>query len=618
MKIEQDEIIGKKDKKSGSKVTKIILILIVFIVLISIGIIVLLNYINGERLVLTIDGQRVTNTSDLFWFSETTGEVYVSIKDIAPLVGYEWHNGEYKINTEDISKMYVEAKDGTETTSFYLNSTLISKIPPDSTAEYENIELNAPVTIMDGKWYINAEGFMQSFNSIFSYNKKENTITIQTLPYLVSYYEANISQFGYDYISDNFNNQKAIIYGMIVASKNSTGKYGVISSRNGEEIISPRYNDIEFIENAREFIITNASNKVGIAYSTGETKIDVKYDEIAVLDSTLGYYVVSSNSKYGVLNSKQELIIHIEYDGIGIDTSEFPADNVKSQYVLYDSIIPVYLNGKWGLFDVNGKKVTEVEYDTIGCINNDITDKAVNNSIIIGDSEVIVVSKDGLYGGVSTKGDILLTLMFEYVYSITSGGETNYYMVYQGVDYNALDYIERMKERLGYNKEEQNEKEDKTNQSNNSNEQNNNEQNNVNEINNNNEQNNVNVSNSQENNQLGDINTSTNGENNNTSTEENNNQNESNNENNISIEVSMYNAMFEPYEGEHSRGSIRSLIDSIHNTNLTHENKIQVEYNENIYLENVTSLKQELNNNAYIITIEHNQETGYVSKIIIK
>ena len=60
-------------------------------------------------------------------FLQKTGKIYVSIRDIAQYVGYEAHNGEYKIDVEDTNKMYVEAKDGTETTSFFLNSTTISK-----------------------------------------------------------------------------------------------------------------------------------------------------------------------------------------------------------------------------------------------------------------------------------------------------------------------------------------------------------------------------------------------------------------------------------------------------------------------------------------------------------
>ena len=358
--------------------------------------------------------------------------------------------GEYKVSSEDTNKIYIEAKDKTETTSFYLNSSIISKSPIDSNEDYENIEISEPVINVDGKLYINAEGFMQGFNSTLTYDKTANNIEIQTLPYLIAYYKANISNFGYSNLSEDFNDQKALVYGMLVASKETTNKYGVVDIRTNKEILSPRYNNIEFIENSKEFIITNASEKVGIAYSTGETKIQVMYDEIKLIDNKLGYYLVKSNSKYGIINSNEEAIIHIEYDNIGINSADFPMDGIKNQYILYDSLIPVSLNGKWGLFDIEGKRVTEIEYDTIGCKNSEPQDRILNNVAIVGDSKVVVLSKDNVYGGISTKGDFLLPLMFEQIYSIQNNGEIVYYMIHGGKQYKVLDMINAMKERLGY------------------------------------------------------------------------------------------------------------------------------------------------------------------------
>jgi len=291
---------------------------------------------------------------------------------------------------------------------------------------------------------------MQGFNSTLAYNKEAKSVAIQTLPYLVAYYEQNITNFGYDKLSEDFNNQKAIIHGMLVGSKEATGKTGVKSTKTGEDIISPRYNELKFLESSKEFIVTNSSGKMGIVYSTGTTKVDALYDEIKVLDKKLGYYVVKSNSKYGVINSSGETVIHIEYDNIGVDLKDFQTDNIKNQYLLYDIAIPVCLNGKWGLFGVNGKKIVEPELDGIGCVNTDIKEKIVNNVLTIGDSEVIVFVKDEKYGGVSIKGEQIIPFMCDYIYSITSGGEVTYYMVYNNVDYKAMDYIKISKERLGY------------------------------------------------------------------------------------------------------------------------------------------------------------------------
>ncbi len=458
MKIEQDDgFINQKESKPHNKLMMIIGILIVITTIIVITIVMLISSMKGKKMSVIIDGQSVAFNESTFLL-DVNGNVYVSISDVAPLVGYEAHNGEYKVNSEDTTKMYVEEKEGKETTSFFLNSKTISKVPPDSNEDYVNIQLGAPVVETEGKLYVSAEGFMKGFNCVLQYDIQKNNITIQTLPYLVKYYTTNIANYQYDALSEDFNNQKALIYGMIVGSKETTGKTGVRDINTNREIIGPRYNDIKFLEASQEFVITNASNKVGIAYSTGETKINVQYDEIKVLDNKLGYYLVKSNNKYGIVDSEEKLVIHIEYDTIGINTTKFQNDKIANQYVLYDAVIPACVADRWTLFDINGKKITDMEFEKVGC-EMQRTDRLMNDAAIIGESGVIVVQKDGLFGGISTKGDLLIPLGCEDIYSITSGGETTYYMKWQlnGAIYNAMDMINAMKKQIGgYDEEEEN------------------------------------------------------------------------------------------------------------------------------------------------------------------
>lgn len=92
MKIEQDILEQNKDKKPKNKITMIVTILIVVTTLVVIGIILLMLRIQGQKLVVNINGQRVSVAEDTFLFVEGTKEVYVSIKDIASYVGYEPHN----------------------------------------------------------------------------------------------------------------------------------------------------------------------------------------------------------------------------------------------------------------------------------------------------------------------------------------------------------------------------------------------------------------------------------------------------------------------------------------------------------------------------------------------
>ena len=460
MQIENNGYIPENEEKKSKKIITIIAILIAILVIGIMAVIFLIMSMKGNKLTVSVDGVTKSFSEDTFIFTDD-GKIYVSIKDIAPLVGYTAHNGEYKVNVEgDTNKIYVECPN--ETSSFYYNSTTISKVAPDSNNDYENITMSMPIIRANDKLYVISDGFVSGFNSTLSYDKAKNRITIQTLPSLVTAYAAAISDYDFAKISEDFNNQKAIISGLIVGNKED-GKFGVRST-NGAEIISPRYNNIQFVEATKEFIITNSSNKVGIAYNTGKTKITVFYDEIKVIDSTLGLYLVKSNNKYGVINSAENTIAHIEFEQIGIDASNFPSDNIKNQYILCKNIIPAKYNGKWRLLDIKGNRLTNDEYDEIGFINSSIKNKIINNALEIGNTNTIIVgklkdgtntgSKEKIYGGVDVKGNTLIPVSFEAIYSITSSGETTYYILNNEKEYNAVDLINAIKLRMGYTQDE--------------------------------------------------------------------------------------------------------------------------------------------------------------------
>ncbi len=456
MRIEEEELIPKK--KKNSVMTKVIAFLIVITIIVVIAIIVVIMSVKSKEFSVVIDGQITEVSEDTFAFTED-GKIYISIRDIAPYVGYEAHKGEFKIDSEDSDKLYVEAVDETETTSFFLNSKIISKVAPNSNDDYENITIDEPIIKNNDKMYIIDTGFVVAFNSLFHYNREKNQVVIQTLPKLIESYQAKIADYGYESISEDFNNQKALIYGLIVASKKDETNFGVIDI-HGNEILRPRYNKIQFVESTKEFIITNSSDKVGIAYSTGKTKIRVEYDDIKVMDSSLGLYLVNSNKKYGVINSSERSIVFIEYDQIGVDVTKFPNDNIKNQFILYDTIIPAKIDGKWRLFNISGNRLTEDEYDSLGYIAENSSSKVDGNTLMIGDTEAIVVGKrdsygEGeVYGAVDIKGNELIPIVFEKIYSTTEAGNTNYFILHQGKNYSAKEYIDIRKQQLGYTKNE--------------------------------------------------------------------------------------------------------------------------------------------------------------------
>ena len=130
MQIETD--LNQMNKKKGPKITTVLIIMMTIIIIAAIGVIIAILSLQKQPLRVSVDGLPVALPADTFMFGEN-GKIYVSIRDIAPQVGYTAHNGEYKVDTEDTNKMYIQANDETETTSFYLNSTTINKVAPNTT-----------------------------------------------------------------------------------------------------------------------------------------------------------------------------------------------------------------------------------------------------------------------------------------------------------------------------------------------------------------------------------------------------------------------------------------------------------------------------------------------------
>lgn len=436
------------DNLKNKKISRIVLIFIVLIFIAIIAIICTIIYIQNSVFRVYIDGVSVNLPEDTIIIDENSGKIYVDIKGIATYLGYEAHNGEYKLYTEDTNKCWVYCKD--ETASFFLNSNKISKVEPDVTKDYEDYTIEDPVISRNGKLYCSSEGIKIGFNVTLDYDADTNRLEIYTLPYLVTYYDTVLKNYGYDGVSSDFNNQKAMLYNLFVV-RSDNNLYGVINSNNNE-IIGSRYRSMQFNENAREFYVSNTSNKVGIVTESGITKINLLYDSITMIDQQNGLYLVRSNNKYGILGNTGDIIIHLEYDQIGVaDTTKFPNDTIKNRYVLFENAIPVCQNKKWGLFDINGNMIVPVEFDELGYTagsTGSLSGKSVNNLLVIPNYKAIVlgkqIDKTTQYGIYNYLGKELVPCRLDNAYSIVSAGVNTYYMEYQGNTLDIEKYIERV------------------------------------------------------------------------------------------------------------------------------------------------------------------------------
>lgn len=451
-----ENIPEKNSKKvSGAKIGFIVVIILIILLIIAAAVI----WIYSQQLASTqfkfnLDGRRQSEySSNLFLFQDN--KIYISIRDIAPLLGYNVFNGGYGEYTEDRTKCYVN--NSREVVSFETNSSKIYKynVTNSGNGESQTFNVDAPILSSGTNLYITSDGLVRAFNVRFDYNTENNEVSIFSLSYLANYYSNQITNSAVTTSTSNlsesvvYNNQKALLYNMIIIRDSTTNLYGVASLADPTNtIIGTRYSSIEFMEGSNDFIVRTSENKMGIIGNDGITKVRLEYDNIVELDKNLGLYLVTSNNRQGVVNSNGKIIVYQDYDQIGLPNT-INDTNVTNRYILLDNCIPVQRNGKWGLIDINGNELTQIEYDGFGCDADTSQDSRFTDVLIIPDLNGIVVELDEVngntrtrkYGVVTADGNLFISIVLDSVYSLTTQGETTYYATFQGQTLDLVDFV---------------------------------------------------------------------------------------------------------------------------------------------------------------------------------
>lgn len=472
-----------KENESRNRKKKLVLILIILcavLIAFLFVIIVFMKYKDAQTLKLYVDGTQKNISSTLL--TDVGDETYINAKEIAKLLNATYTKGEYGTYTEDDDSCYISSTH--EAISIKVDSSTMTKyiLNADDKASTEKLELEEknfgsalvvksadetkevytlerPAKLINGNIYLPFEILPEIFNVQLNVSEK-NRIRIYSLANLYAKAKKIAANLGYSTITGEYENVRALIYGLIVVGKDQ--KYGVINSK-GEEVISVKYDEVEFIQNVKEFFVY-ASNNIGLLSSDGKTIIKpTEYDDISVYNAEKQLYRVEKNGKYGVLNRKGEVVIHAEYSQIGladtngkIENSEFE-DQVEDPRVLFETCIPVKQGTKYGLFDVDGTELAKTVYDGLGySVEKEKKSTTSSNSqttttsgeeglLILPEStgvQGIIINQNGGYGvyDVATKRIIIPTVCSRF-YSITKAGVTNYYMDVNDVQMDIVQYI---------------------------------------------------------------------------------------------------------------------------------------------------------------------------------
>lgn len=435
---------ASKDNKN-SKTKKYVLIgLIVSVVLLFLilTLLIVFSSMKPQKLMLSIDGQTKEFAQDTFVFEEE--KVYVSLKDIANLVGYRYYDGGYKEFTQDKTICYLECDD--EIVVYESKKDKISKTLNNDKIQYSEFNISAPVKMINNKLYVVSSGLSIGCNLSFLYKQDTNQITINTLSNLYNTYSARVEEGKYINVTgldENFINKKAILYGMLVVNSNIKGqtKYGVISLDGEKTYLDIKYNDMKFIENLQEFIV-KGETKYGVMAKNGAQKIKIDYDEIKLFDNINNLYYVQKNGKKGILDVDGEALgqnLYVEYDEIGVDASLFKSNNIQNSMELFNKCIPVKKGEKWGVFDISGELISNFNWDSLGYV--DAQKSSENILLINGIIEGIIVCRDGKYGIIDSEGNLLVGPVFDKIYSETEAGEERYYIQFGNTITELDDYL---------------------------------------------------------------------------------------------------------------------------------------------------------------------------------
>lgn len=432
-----DEDFSNNKTKKTSNVIKIIIVFIVLIVIAIIGIVAYMMYLESSILRVYVNDVENVEVKNLLSF-EDDGTIYVPVRAISSYLGYSCYNGEYSNRSEDKSKCYVETTE--EVVNLTLNSNKIYKLNlEEGDNNYTYIYMDKPVKAVEGELYITTDGMQKVFNTTFFYDQENNAITIYTTPYLITSYTNTVLDYGYTRLSETFENEKAITKNMLVVSNDRY--YGVINATDGTEILECKYDNVRYQEATGDFIVCS-DGKYGIIGTDKRTKVDINFNSIELMDYDAGLYLVNRNNRYGVVDLNGNTVIHAENDQIGVDISRFEENDLKTGYILVDSLIPVMRNNKWGLFDTDGNQLVEFEYDSFGYIAS--SNREATNLLVIPDYNVIVACIDNRYTLLNASGEQPIKAFVDDIYMVISGGEKHYQMTANDKTYDVEEYLDRL------------------------------------------------------------------------------------------------------------------------------------------------------------------------------
>lgn len=363
-------LLDQEVKKEEPKGKKLVLLLLILSTVLLILVIVAMMVLGGNKtkpLTLSVNGTAMSIEDNLLITNES-GVNYISLPQIAKFqLGYEYIRGGYLEYTESETKGYLESAN--QIIQFEAENNVIYKTEPNTSVDYEEFKLQNNIIQSNNTLYIALDDLAVGLNIVYTYSEQENKISLNTADNLIKSYQASITEdSNIKSISDEFNNEKAICYNMLIVS-NENEKWGVVNT-DFSSIITNKYSTLEFVEPAGVFIASD-DGKYGIISKEPNVKpiLDLNYEEVKVINNSPLCYEVKRGGKSAVINEDGKVIINDTFDSIGCD---FKSSTQESTLVIKGfgkeklNLLVVCKQGKYGLVNLsNGETVINCSVDKI-------------------------------------------------------------------------------------------------------------------------------------------------------------------------------------------------------------------------------------------------------------
>jgi hypothetical protein len=417
-------------QKKNKKIYMALIIGMVVLACLIILIMCLIMYLKSTIWTFEVNGQSSEKLKDIIIFDENDpSKIYIPIREIADFVGYKSYRGDYINLSEEDSKCYVKTDE--EVIMFTEDSNIIMVESLKSNSDdIDYIEIEEPIIIKNDELCTTINGIASSLNMVVSYDYDAKSLKVYTLEYLYSTYQENASKYGFEELSGDFTNCKALLRNVLVGKSN--GYYGAYDLATNSIIMENKYKNVEYVSKANDFIVTGSNDKVGVVTRDKKNKINFEYDSIKLItENDKLYYQVTLNNNIGIIDTDGNIILNPvvsnKYSQIGVDISDFEANGLDNGFVLLDSLVPVKNNKNlWGFVDAStGDLVIECQYSSLGCINDDDSQE---NVLVIASQNVIVVSSDGKYDVITLSGSGVYDMALDSVYMTKQDVTEKYYL----------------------------------------------------------------------------------------------------------------------------------------------------------------------------------------------